>query len=423
MRVLIQDIPQYNNKTIEISGWVHRIRELGAVVFLIVRDRSAMAQIVCTELGDVKLESVITVRGIVSQNERAMGGYELQAESLEILSSPKEELPIAVNQDPGKLALDTVLDHRVVSLRTPQLQGAFRMASGVLKYFSAYLRSQGFVEIKTSKLVSTETEGGTGLFSVDYFDRKMYLAQSPQFYKQAMMATGLERVFECSPVYRAEKHESPRHMNEYISLDVEMGFISDENDLMDLQQEVFHAICDGIQKEHQSVLDAWGASVPTREQISATPRISHDEAKQIVKERSGKAVFEINPQAERVLCEWAEEEHNTDLVFVYNFPRRKRPFYTYPLGKGTRSFDLLFRGLEITTGGQRIHDYDELCESLRLSGLSEEALKDYLSIFKYSCPPHGGFAMGLERVVQKILGMQSVKEASAFPRDRRRIHP
>ncbi|MCG8481294.1 MAG: aspartate--tRNA(Asn) ligase, partial [Spirochaetales bacterium] len=273
------------------------------------------------------------------------------------------------------------------------------------------------------KIISSGTEGGTGLFSVDYFGERVYLAQSPQFYKQAMVASGLERVFEIGAAYRAEKHDTPRHLNEYVSLDVEMGFIESESELMDLEVGLLSHIFSRVAADHGDILAEFGATVPSGDEMARTPRIGHDEAKAIIKERTGKTAFEINPEGERVLCDWAAEAHGVEAVFVFGFPRKKRPFYTYPEGRGTRSFDLIFRGLEITTGGQRIHDYRMLTETLPKFGLTEEGLGDYCTIFKYGCPPHGGFAIGLERITQKILGLRNVKEASLFPRDRKRVRP
>jgi nondiscriminating aspartyl-tRNA synthetase len=344
-------------------------------------------------------------------------------EKVEILSEADSGLPIPVNQDPGKLGLEAILDNRIISLRVPKIRRIFELQAAIVGYFGEYMRSQGFTEIKSSKLIGSGTEGGTGLFQVEYFDTKVYLAQSPQFYKQAMVASGMERVFEIGAAYRAEKHETPRHLNEYVSLDVEMAFIESENDLIDLEKGILKYIFEKVAKNNSDILELWETTVPTSEEVDRSPRITHDEAKEIISSRLGHRVFEINPEGERVLCEWSTKEHGSDAVFVNAFPRKKRPFYTYPLDQKTMSFDLLFRGLEITTGGRRINDYKMLLENLPKFGLTEEGLGDYPVIFKYGCPPHGGFAIGLERLTQKILGLANVKEASLFPRDRRRIRP
>ena len=423
MRILAHEVKGHEGSTISVSGWVHRIRELGQVNFILLRDRSGIVQLVMDEKPGFTQESVITASGTVRKNGKAPGGFELQVSNIQVLAEAAPDLPIPVNQDPGNLSLDAILDHRIISLRIPKIQNIFKLQAGIVQYFGDHMRGEDFIEIKSSKLIGSGTEGGTGLFTVEYFDRKVFLAQSPQFYKQTMVASGMERVFEIGAAYRAEKHETPRHLNEYISLDVEMGFIDSEHDLMDLEMRILTSIFNRVREEQQDVLQLFDTSVPEESALDNTPRISHDEGKEIISKRTGKRVFEINPEGERVLCDWAMEEYGVELIFVHSFPRKKRPFYTYPEGQKTKSFDLLFRGLEITTGGKRINEYDMLLENLPKFGLTEEGLSDYCTIFKYGCPPHGGFAIGLERLTQKILGLANVKEASLFPRDRRRVRP
>ena len=423
MRTLACELASKAGEQVELSGWIHRVRELGGISFVLLRDRSGTVQLVYDGKVEYSLESVVTVRGTVQANEKAPGGYELQVAETELLAPAKADLPVSVNQDPEKIGIEAILDNRIISLRNPKILDIFRLQAAVLQYFGEYMRAEGFTEIKSSKLIGTGTEGGTGLFAVEYFDSKVYLAQSPQFYKQAMVASGLERVFEIGAAYRAEKHDTPRHLNEYVSLDVEMAFIRDESDLMDLEVGILQHIFEGIARDHARILEEWEQTLPSPEQVAAIPRIAHDEAKQLAGDRLGKRVFEINPEAERAVCDWAAQEHGIDAAFVYGFPRKKRPFYTYPDGQKTRSFDLLFRGLEITTGGKRINEYEMLLETLPKFKLTEEGLGDYCTIFRYGCPPHGGFAIGLERLTQKILGLQNVKEASLFPRDRKRVRP
>jgi nondiscriminating aspartyl-tRNA synthetase len=423
MRTLTRDIAAEAGKQVELSGWVHRIRELGAISFVLLRDRSGMVQLVYEDKPDFNHESVITVRGEARANEKAPGGYEVAVAETELLAAAAADLPFQVNGDADKVGLEAVLDQRVISLRNPKIRDIFHLQSSLLNSFAEYLRGQDYTEIKSSKLIGTGTEGGTGLFAVEYFENRVYLAQSPQFYKQAMVASGMERVFEIGAAYRAEKHDTPRHLNEYVSLDVETAFIKDEHDLMDLEVEILSHVFSSVERDCARILSEYGARVPSAEEIRKTPRISHDEAKQIMSDKLGRRVFEINPEGERVLCDWAVENHGVDAVFVNAFPRKKRPFYAYPDGQKTSSFDLLFRGLEITTGGRRINEYDMLLEALPKFGLTEEALADYAQIFRYGCPPHGGFAIGLERLTQKILGLTNVKEASLFPRDRKRIRP
>jgi nondiscriminating aspartyl-tRNA synthetase len=422
-RILISEIASHVGSEVSVAGWVHRIRELGGVSFVLRRDRSGSVQLVYDGATDLVHESVVLVTGSVEANEKALGGHEVRVTTTTVLAPAAGDPPIAVNQDPESIGIDALLDNRLLSLRMPKVRAIFELQATIVTAFAEFLRSKDFTEIKSSKLIGTGTEGGTGLFAVDYFGERVYLAQSPQFYKQAMVASGLERVFEIGAAYRAEKHDTPRHLNEYVSLDLEMGFIDSHEDLMAIETELLIHIFDSVRSRHQDVLDSYGASVPTGEAMRRIPHIDHEQAKEIISSRGGKKVFEINPEGERELCAWASETAGIEAVFVTGYPRKKRPFYTYPDGLKTRSFDLLFRGLEITTGGQRIHEYEMLVETLPKFGLTEQGLSDYVTIFKYGCPPHGGFAIGLERLTQQILGLGNVKEASLFPRDRRRVRP
>ncbi|MBF9016261.1 MULTISPECIES: aspartate--tRNA(Asn) ligase [unclassified Oceanispirochaeta] len=423
MRILAKDIKDHAGKEITVSGWVHRIRELGGVNFIIFRDRSGQIQLVTNEEVNLTLESVISATGTVHENDKAPGGYELQLTAIDVLAPAAPDLPFPVNQDPAKIGLETILDNRSISLRNPKILSIFRLQADIMRYFGEYLRGLDFTEIKSTKLVGGATEGGTNLFRVEYFDTTVCLAQSPQVYKQTMVSSGLERVFEISHAYRAEKHETSRHINEYVSLDVEMAFIEDEMELIELERGAIKYIFSQVKANNQKQLDDWGATVPEPELCDKIPVITHEKCKKIVSERIGRRVFEINPEAEVVISEWAMENYGVDLVFINEFPRKKRPFYTYPKGLKTMSFDLVFRGLEITTGGRRINEYKMFQEALPKFGLTEGELGAYASIFKYGCPPHGGFAIGLERLTQKILGLANVKEASLFPRDRKRITP
>lgn len=425
MRILASQVNKHTGKTVSLSGWVHRTRDLGGVFFIILRDRSGMVQLVLDSKTELTNETVITVKGKATASEKAPGGVEVHVKPADItvLAPADPNLPIPVNGDPKNINLDAILDNRIISLRIPKIRSIFSLQAGILEYFAEHMRSEDFTEVKTSKLIGTGTEGGTNLFQVEYFDTKVYLAQSPQFYKQTMISSGMERVFEIGAAYRAEKHDTPRHLNEYISLDIEMAFIESEHDLMDIEQRILKTIFKRVKEKKADVLELWNATVPEPELVDKIPRISHDGARDIISKQTGKKAFDINPEGERVLCDWALKEHGIDAVFVNAFPRKKRPFYTYPLEQKTMSFDLLFRGLEITTGGRRINEYAMLLEALPKFGLTEEGLGDYMHIFKYGCPPHGGFAIGLERLTQQILGLSNVKEASLFPRDRKRVKP
>jgi nondiscriminating aspartyl-tRNA synthetase len=463
MRVLARDMADAAaarpGAVVEAAGWVHRIRDMGGISFVILRDRSGLLQLVLGEKAELTPESVIRVRGVPALNEKAPGGVELKVDALEVLSRSAPDLPYQVNGDPSRTGLDVILDNRPLSLRNPKIRSIFKVQDTIIEAFAAYLRGQDFTEIKSSKLTAGSTEGGTNLFRVDYFDRKLYLAQSPQLYKEALVASGLERVFEIGPVYRAEKHDTPRHLNEYVSLDVEIGFIESERELIELERGLLAHIFAEVARKNAADLAVWGASVPSAEAAARAPTLSYEDALKLVNEEAGRGrkgpvsassrIFDINPEAERLLCEWSLREHGVDLVFVNAFPRRHRPFYTYPMeaegaagggaavpgstaagaapggaaGTLTMSFDGIFRGLEISSGSRRLNDYASFAEALPKFGLKPENMTGYDQILKYGCPPHGGFAIGCERLTQKILGLANVKEASLFPRDRRRVEP
>ena len=422
-RILIADALTKIGETVEICGWVHRLRNLGGVQFIVVRDRSGQMQIVSDGDFSLPVESVIGATGQIKTSEKAPGGAEMALTHYEVLARANPDLPIPVNQDPSGLSLEAILDNRMISLRNPKLLSIFKVQAACIKVFGDFFRNQGFTEIKSSKIIGGGSEGGTNLFSMDYFGKTAYLAQSPQLYKQAMVAAGLERVFEIGHAYRAEKHETPRHINEYVSLDIEMGFIESEQPLIEIERCFMAELFEVLRRENAAELNLWESSVPDPEDCARIPIIPYEEAKNIVKKATGQRVLEINPEAERTLCQWADKEHGIAMVFINEFPRRKRPFYTYPQGQKTMSFDLLFRGLEITTGGRRINEYPMLVESIKKFGMTEDELGAYMDIFKYGCPPHGGFAIGLERVTQQVLGLSNIKEATLFPRDRRRVSP
>ena len=397
MRTLVKDLWSKDARktisgTVELRGWVHRIRELGGVSFVMLRDRSGVGQVVVEGKVDLSLESVVVIEGTVAENPKAPGGVELHALNIEVVSSAEPDLPFPVNGDPIKIGLDVILDNRVLSLRNPKIRSIFAVQATIIDAFSSWLRAHDFTEMKTSKLIGSGTEGGTGLFEVDYFDTKVYLAQSPQFYKQTMVASGMERVFEVAPAYRAEKHDTPRHLNEYISMDLEMAWIDSERDLIELEKDLLASIFDTVATRNPEALSLWGSTVPDAESVLRSPVVSHDEALSIAAEeaaRSGtgdksiKRAYEISPEVERLICSWSAREHGSDLVFINEFPRRHRPFYTYPLDSTrSMSFDAIFRGLEITTGGRRHNVYRELLDVLPRFGLKAEDLTDYLNVFR-----------------------------------------
>ncbi len=427
-RTLINELNSMINERVLIQGWVHRIRKLKSISFVILRDRTGLVQCVventAMEEKNFRLESVVSFEGIVKEGKNSLNSFEVQVEEFEIINGTKEELPIEINSEKLNVNLDTMLNNRVLSLRHERINSIFKIQNLIVEGFREYLTSQGFTEIFTPKIVSEGAEGGTEIFEVKYFENKAYLAQSPQFYKQMMVCAGFERVFEIAHVYRAEQHNTNRHLNEYVSMDLEMGFIEDENQVMNLEEELLKYILSKISLKGKKYLSILEMEIP---QINSTiPRMKLSEAIEILKTKYGKTELEgdLDPEGEKLISRYVKEQYGCDFVFLTHYPRRKRPMYTMPCGESeTHSFDLLFKGLEITTGGQRIHRYEQLVENMRYKGLEPENYKSYTAIFKYGMPKHGGLAIGLERITAQLLGLENVREATLIPRDRTRLVP
>ncbi|WP_337844707.1 aspartate--tRNA(Asn) ligase [Thermus sp.] len=422
MRVLVKDLREHVGKQVELWGFLHWRRDLGKIQFLLLRDRTGIVQVVT---GGQKLplpESSLKVRGVVVESPKAPGGLEVQAEAIEVLSPALEPTPVEIPKEEWRAHPDTLLEYRYVTLRGEKARAPLKVQAALVRGFRRYLDREGFTEIFTPKVVRAGAEGGSGLFGVDYFEKRAYLAQSPQLYKQILVGV-FERVYEVAPVWRMEEHHTSRHLNEYLSLDVEMGFIESEEEVMDLEekllQEMLEEALTGAGDEIR-LLEAEWPSFP-----QDIPRLTHKEARRILKEELGYPVGQdLSEEAERLLGEYAKHRWGTDWLFVTKYPQALRPFYTHPEPDGTtRGFDLLFRGLEITSGGQRIHRYEDLVESLKARGMDPEGFQGYLEVFKYGMPPHGGFAIGAERLTQKLLGLPNVRYARAFPRDRHRLTP
>lgn len=430
-RTLAAEVPSRLNEKVFLQGWVYNLRPIGKLCFLVLRDRSGTVQAVLYDRPDLvqqlREESVIELIGYVRRDERAPHGCEVLISDLKILSTPLETLPIQINRPRAALnaRLETLLEHRVLSLRHPEIGAIFRVQAELVHGFREFLTQEGFLEVHTPKIVASGTEGGTELFPVQYFDRTAYLAQSPQFYKQMLVGAGFERVFEVGPVYRAEPHSTTRHLNEYISLDIEMGFIESEQDLLALEARLLRHMFARVKDRCAKELAIYGVTVPdVPEKI---PQITLSDAQQILREKFNKHnAGDLDPESERLLCRYAQEELGCELLFVTHYPREKRPMYAMPDSKNpqlTRSFDLLYKGLEITTGGQRIHQYEMLVESMKSRGLDPANFEFYLEVFKSGMPPHGGFAIGAERLTMQVLNLSNVREASFFPRDRTRLTP
>ncbi|HOF44961.1 MAG TPA: aspartate--tRNA(Asn) ligase [Candidatus Pacearchaeota archaeon] len=409
-RLLIKEISNHEGEKITIKGRIFNIRNLGSISFLIIRDYSGVVQVVASKDAEVNSGDIVLVEGIVKKDERAKGGYEMKAEKIEIITKSKETLPFDLEKDDINLNLNTLLDYRVLSLRHPKVQSIFRLYDLLLKSYDEAMREEGFVEIKTPKILGSASEGGANFFQVDYFDKKAVLAQSPQFYKQIMVGV-FDRVFEIGPVFRAEPHFTTRHVNEYISLDAEMGYIDN-----------FYDVAKTLNRVIKKMFFQMGIEdVP--EEI---PYIKLSEIRKIIKEKYNYDIPEetdIDPRGEELAGQYAKEEFNSDFIFLTHYPIDYRPFYTMSDGKEAMGFDLLYKGLEIATGGQRINEYDELIESMKRKNVGIKGMEFYVNAFKYAIPPHGGWGMGSERIIKQMLGLDNIKEAVLFPRDVKRITP
>ncbi|MFA4998944.1 MAG: aspartate--tRNA(Asn) ligase [Candidatus Paceibacterota bacterium] len=430
-RVLIKETIDYIGKKIRVCGWVNIRRDHGKIVFLDLRDRSGIIQTVVSDpelAKGVQEESAVEIEGEVKERPEKMinpdietGKIELSAEKIKILS-PTEPLPFDIKD--LKVTLPTLLDNRPLTLRNPQIKAIFKIEEEVLNSFRKTLKGLGFTEFHAPTIVPANAEGGAEVFHIDYYDGDAYLAQSPQLYKQIMVGV-FERVFTIAHVYRAEPSVTTRHLSEYTSLDAEMGFIDSWTDLMDTCEILICNIFSDIQKNCQKEIKTLKVILPEAGQ--KIPRIKMREAQQIIFERTkrdNRKEPDLDPEDEKEICKFSKEKYDSDLIFITHYPTKKRPFYTYqdPEDENyTLSFDLLCRGLEIVTGGQRIHQYKKLLENIKKWGNKPEDFSFYLQAFKYGMPPEGGFAFGLERVVKQILELENLREASAFPRDMERI--
>jgi nondiscriminating aspartyl-tRNA synthetase len=411
-----------------LRGWIHRLRILSHTTFLILRDCTAEVQCVFAtgrfpQL-TLRLDDAVEVSGSVRPDARAKRGFEIDVEAVCVLNSVAEPLPFNSSGKVSGVGFETQLDYRSLAVRNERVGNIFRLQGAILRYFREFMREQHATEILTSKLVSSGTEGGTNLFHVRYFDQVAYLAQSPQFYKEHGVGA-LERVFETGHVYRAEPHASSRHLTEYYSLDLEIGFIDGPEEIIELERSLLDFIFGKINECHADLLRLHGAAVlPSMQDV---PVWEFAECLRRLREAFGTQHLtdDLDPQAERQLCALAERETGVAAVFVLGFPLSSRPFYTAPRGErgAAQSFDLLFRGLEITTGGQRLHRRSDLEDALRRRGIDPTGFESHLRMFELGMPPHGGLAIGLERLTAQILGLSNVREAVLYPRDRYRLMP
>ncbi|EGN34840.1 aspartyl-tRNA synthetase [Lachnospiraceae bacterium 5_1_57FAA] len=419
-------------QTVKVNGAVHAIRNMGTVAFVILRKREGLLQGVYEEgtakfdLKDIKEAATIEVEGVLEENEKAPGGIEIRMKNLKILSQPQDEMmPLAISKWKLNTSLEAKLNYRSISLRNIRERAKFRIQEGLTRAFRDFLYSQGFTEIHTPKIGAKGAEGGANIFRLEYFHRPAVLAQSPQFYKQMMVGV-FDRVFETAPVFRAEKHNTKRHLNEYTSLDFEMGYIDGFEDIMAMETGYLQYAMQLLKKDYAHELKILGITLPEVEKI---PAVEFSDIKEKVSEKYGHKMrnpFDLESEEEQLISQYAKEEWGSDFVFVTHYPSKKRPFYAKDDPKDPRytlSFDLLFRGMEITTGGQRIHDYKMLVEKIKARGMSQEGMEQYLDTFKHGMPPHGGIGIGLERLTMKLIGEDNVRETTLFPRDLSRLEP
>ena len=414
-----------NNRAVTLHGMVHALRDLGGVTFLTLRTREGLVQCVCPRRPEgVREECAVSVSGLLRPEPRAPGGAELAEARFTVLSRPAAPPPVPLSKK-SSLSMDTELSLRPVTLRAPRARAVFRIQAAVCRAFREFLQEEDFTEIHTPKLGRAGAEGGSSQFRVDYFGRKAVLAQSPQLYKQVMVGV-FERVYEIGPVFRAEKHATQRHLNEYTSLDLEMGFLRSFTDLMALEQGFLRRLVDLLRREYAGELALLGAELPDAQHI---PAVRFDEAKRLAADAYGYAIrepYDLEPEEEQHIGRYAKEVWGSDFVFVTHYPGRKRPFYTMDDPEDPRytlSFDLLFRGVEITTGGQCIHNYGQQVEKLKARGMEPEDFSGYLLFHKHGAPPHGGLGIGLERLTMQLCGLDNIRRASLFPRDRTRLEP
>ena len=419
------------NQEAVIEGAVHSIRNMGDVAFIILRRREGLFQTVYeNEMANVSIHELkeamtIRVKGILHEEERAPHGREFRIRHIDILSTPAEPLPMAIDKWKLNTSLEAKLNYRPISLRNIQERSKFKIQEALTKAFRDYLYGQGFTEIHTPKIGARGAEGGANLFKFSYFHKPAVLAQSPQFYKQMMVGV-FDRVFETGPVFRAEKHNTKRHLNEYTSLDFEMGYIDSFEEIMAMETGFLQYAMNLLKTEYAKEVQILKLEIPD---VSKIPAVRFDVAKELVSQKYNRKIrnpFDLEPEEEALIGQYFKEEYGSDFVFVTHYPSKKRPFYAMDDSEDARftlSFDLLFKGLEITTGGQRIHDYNMLVQKIEDRGMTQEGMEQYLDTFKHGMPPHGGLGIGLERLTMQLIGEENVRETCLFPRDMNRLEP
>jgi nondiscriminating aspartyl-tRNA synthetase len=420
----------YFGKEVSIRGAVHTIRDMSEFSFVVLRKFDGLVQCVLGE--DVIDKSIregatVEVRGLVEKEERAPFGFEILVKELKILSEPQKDstMPIPISKWKLSTSLETKLSLRPIALRNVRERAIFKIQEGIVRGFRDFLFTQNFTEIRTPKIVAGNAEGGANVFKLEYFGKKAFLAQSPQVYKQTMVGV-YDRVFEAAPVFRAEKHNTTRHLNEYTSLDFEMGYIDSFHDIIGMEAAMLQYVFEFLEKEYAKELKLLNVTLPSAKNI---PSVRFDEAKRLVSEKYDRKIknpYDLEPEEEVLIGRYFKEEHDSDFVFVTHYPSKKRPFYAMDDQADTKftlSFDLLFKGMEVTTGGQRIHCYEDQIAKLQAKGMDPEDFTNFLLMLKHGMPPHGGLGIGLERLTMKLLDEVNVRETALFPRDVSRLEP
>jgi len=426
-----EELPSRIGQTVKLHGVIYKIREMSGFAFVLLQTRETLLQCIWSQeassfpLHTLQEGMAVVLTGLVAAEERSRSGYELRILSFEELSRPAAEPPVVINNKEVKASLETLLDYRPLTLRNQKERAIFKLQAGICEGLRGFLAQHSFTEIHSPKICAGTAEGGANVFGIEYFGRQAFLAQSPQFYKQTMVGV-FERVYEIGPVFRAEKHDTSRHINEYTSVDLEFGFIESFYEIMELEVAMLQSTFAHLQNNYATELALLGVKLPSVAQI---PSMTFAEAKELISKTYQRSITDyedFEPEEEKLLSEIIEKQTGSELVFVTHYKSSKRPFYAMDTPSDptvTESFDLIFRGLEITTGGQRIHGYQAQVDKMLARGMEVEAFDSYLMAHKYGLPPHGGLGLGLERLTAKLLGFSNVRHATLFPRDIGRLAP
>ncbi len=426
-----EELQNHLGETVTIHGSIYKIRKMSNFAFVLLRTKRTILQCIYEPtkavftLEELQEESCVLLTADVIEEPRSKTGYDLHMRHVEVLSTPAAPSPIVINNKLVDTSIEHLLDYRPVTLRNEKQRAIFKLQEGICCGFRNFLLQEQFTEIHSPKIVQTGAEGGANIFKLDYFGQQAYLAQSPQFYKQMMVGV-FERAFEIAPVFRAEKHDTSRHLNEYTSVDFEMGYIKSFEEIMQMETRMLQYTFRHLAEHYQSELALLNVNLPD---VSEIPAIPFYEAKELIARKYNRTIHttdDLEPEEEKLLYQLVKEETGSEFVFVTHYPSAKRPFYAMETEGNpavTESFDLLFRGLEITTGGQRIHDYHMQLEKMKRLGMTTELFESYLMMHKYGMPPHGGLGLGLERFTSRLLGQDNVRYATLFPRDIHRVTP